>query len=136
MRTVVRTHYDHILFGIVTAVMAWLIVFGVDSWRLRSAVLGVMVVAGVFARVIAYWRRMTVLEVLLALCAFATVIIGVIGTVRLDQIDAPATGVIGWVIASRLAWLGIIVIWPRIVGVPVRSWRTILPRHRRVPSGS
>lgn len=126
----VRVHYDYALFAVVSAVMAAVLVWGVDTSRQRSSVLGVMVVAGVLVRLITFWSEMTVLEVVLAVSASLTIALGAVGTYRLDLLDAPPSGVITWVIASRVLWLGIILVWPRLVGHPTSEWRVLFSRPR------
>lgn len=130
MARTLRAHYDLALLAVVTVVMAAVLVWGVDSNRQRSSILGVMVVAGVLVRLITYWRDMTVLEVVLAISAGVTIALGAVGTYRLDLLDAPPSGVLSWVIASRVLWLGIILVWPLLVGHPTSEWRVLFSRRR------
>jgi hypothetical protein len=81
-----------------------------------SSLLGVLAFTGLLWRLIGFWLEMSYLERSLTLVLMAMLAVAAIGTYRLDVLSAPASGVVVWAILLRLVVLGLVVLWPRLVG--------------------
>lgn len=89
-----------------------------SEWSARewSSVLSIFCIAGMLWRSIPYWTRMTLLEQALTGITAMLLLVSVVGSLHLDRLNAPPSGVLPYSIGVKVALLFVIWKWPKWVG--------------------
>ena len=100
------------------------------SAREWASILGSLAFAGLLYRTISTFDRLTTLERAMSVLLLASLVIGAIGSYRLDMKGAPPSDVIQYALAHRILVVFLVIRWNKWVG-RTGTWRERLGIERR-----